>query len=277
MQRIGNILMQGSLGLGALATIAKISLFTVDGGYRAVMFDRFRGVLPEVRGEGMHIRIPFIQKPTMYEVRTRYANIQSETGSRDLQTVVLTLRMLYRPVAEQLPTIHSRLGPDYDERILPSIGNEVLKSVVAQYDAGELITQRELVSTKVREALTTRAADFNINLDDVSITHLSFSPEFTQAIESKQVAQQEAERSKYIVAKAEQEKKAAVIRATGEADAAKLLGEAMLSGRGFLELRKIEAARDIAETLARSRNVTYIPTTGILLNLPTGVPRPQSQ
>jgi len=277
LQRIGNALMQGSIGLGLLVTIAKTSLFTVEGGYRAVMFDRFRGVLPEVRGEGMHIKIPIIQKPTMYEVRTRYANIQSETGSRDLQTVVLTLRMLYRPVAESLPTIHSRLGPDYDERILPSIGNEVLKSVVAQYDAGELITQRELVSTKVREALTTRAADFNINLDDVSITHLSFSPEFTQAIESKQVAQQEAERSKYIVAKAEQEKKAAVIRATGEADAAKLLGEAMQSGRGFLELRKIEAARDIAETLARSRNVTYIPASGILLNLPTGVPRPQPQ
>jgi len=265
------------LVVGSAATVAKFALFTVDGGYRAVMFDRFRGVLPEVRGEGMHVKIPFIQKPTLYEVRTRYANIQSETGSRDLQTVVLTLRMLYRPVSESLPILHSRLGPDYDERILPSIGNEVLKSVVAQYDAGELITQRELVSTKVREALTTRASDFNVILDDISITHMSFSPEFTQAIEAKQVAQQEAERSKYIVAKAEQEKKAAIIRASGEADAARLIGEAMQSGRGFIELRKIEAARDIAETLSRSRNVTYIPTSGgnVLLNLPMGAPRPQ--
>jgi len=275
--RAGNALAFVSLVVGSAATVAKFALFTVDGGYRAVMFDRFRGVLPEVRGEGMHVKIPFIQKPTLYEVRTRYANIQSETGSRDLQTVVLTLRMLYRPVSESLPILHSRLGPDYDERILPSIGNEVLKSVVAQYDAGELITQRELVSTKVREALTTRASDFNVILDDISITHMSFSPEFTQAIEAKQVAQQEAERSKYIVAKAEQEKKAAIIRASGEADAARLIGEAMQSGRGFIELRKIEAARDIAETLSRSRNVTYIPTSGgnVLLNLPMGAPRPQ--
>jgi len=278
LQNLGNLLMRTGISLGVLISVAKASLFTVEGGYRAVMWDRFRGVLPQVRGEGIHFKVPLIQKPTMYEVRTRFANIPSETGSKDLQTVVLTLRMLYRPVAEALPIIHSKLGPDYDEKILPSIGNEVLKSVVAQYDAGELITQRETVSIKVREALTTRAADFNLILDDVSITHLSFSPEFTQAIEAKQVAQQEAERSKYIVAKSEQEKKAAVIRASGEAEAAKLIGEAMESGVGFIELRKIEAYRDIAEILSRSRNVTYLPNGGnVLLNLPTGVPRPQQQ
>jgi len=277
LSQFGNLVSRASAGLGVVFVIAKTSLFTVEAGHRAVMFDRFRGILPEVRGEGMHIKIPFIQKPVMYEVRTRYANIQSETGSKDLQTVVLTLRMLYRPIAETLPLIHQRLGPDYDERALPSIGNEVLKSVVAQYDAGELITQREMVSTKVREGLTTRAADFNICLDDVSITHLSFSPEFTQAIESKQVAQQEAERYKFIVIKADQEKKAAVIRASGEAEAATLIGSAMQSGRGFIELRKIEAAKDVAEILSKSRNVTYLPSGGnVLLNVPTGIPRPQS-
>lgn len=62
----------------------------------------------------------------------------------------------------------------------------MLKAVVAQYDAGELITQRENVSRKVREALVERAAYFGIQLDDVAITHLAFSPEYTQSIESKQ-------------------------------------------------------------------------------------------
>jgi prohibitin 1 len=279
LQRIGQFFMSGSIGLGVLAGFAKACLFTVDGGHRAVMWDRIRGVLiNDVRGEGMHFKIPFIQKTTMYEVRTRFANIQSETGSRDLQTVVLTLRMLYRPLPEKLPIIHQNYGPDYDERILPSIGNEVLKSVVAKYDAGELITQREFVSTNVREVLTERAAEFNIILDDVSITHLSFSPEFTQAIEAKQVAQQEAERAKYVVSKSEQEKLAAVIRASGEAEAAKLIGQGMKLGNGFIELRKIEALKEIADILSRSRNVTYLPNnTSMLLNIPGGVPRPQQQ
>jgi prohibitin 1 len=66
--------------------------------------------------------------------------IHSTTGTRDLQTVDLSLRLLYRPIEEKLPEILNNLGIDYDERVLPSIGNEVLKSVVAQYNADQLLT-----------------------------------------------------------------------------------------------------------------------------------------
>eukprot|EP01114_Cavostelium_apophysatum_P012767 TRINITY_DN2933_c0_g1_i2.p1 TRINITY_DN2933_c0_g1~~TRINITY_DN2933_c0_g1_i2.p1 ORF type:complete len:308 (+),score=54.88 TRINITY_DN2933_c0_g1_i2:61-924(+) len=252
-------LIKWTLGAGTALSAAYTSFFTVDGGHRAVIFDRFSGVKPETKGEGLNFIIPFIQYPFIYETRTRYTNIASETGSKDLQTVGVNLRLLFRPEAHHLATIHSQLGPDYDERVLPSISNEVLKAVVAQYDAGELITQRENVSLKIREALTQRASEFNICLDDVSITHVSFSPEFTTAIESKQVAQQEAERSKFLVAKAEQEKKASIIRASGEAEAARLIIDAIQGGPGFIELRRVEAMREISDTLSKSRNIVWLP------------------
>ena len=96
-----------------------------------------------------------------------------------------------------------------------TIGNEVLKSVVAHYNAEELLSKREQVSLAIRLALVERAAKFNLILDDVSITHLTFGKEFAKAIEHKQVAQQEAETQTYVVAKADQERKAAIIRAEG--------------------------------------------------------------
>ena len=106
---------------------------TVDGGQAAVMFDRFRGVLPVAVGEGTHFLIPFIQNPTVYDIRTRPRSITSVTGTKDLQQVNLTLRVLCRPDVDKLSTIHMNLGPDYDERVLPSIGNEVGLVTAAQF------------------------------------------------------------------------------------------------------------------------------------------------
>jgi prohibitin 2 len=108
---------------------------------------------------------------------------------------------------------------------LPSIVNEVSKAVIAQYNAAELLTKREAVSNLIRQMLVRRAADFSIMLDDVSITHLAFSKEYTAAVEAKQVAQQDAERSKYIVERAVQEKKSIIIKAQGEAKSAELIGK----------------------------------------------------
>jgi prohibitin 1 len=87
-----------------------------------------------------------------------------------------------------------------------------------------------------------------------------FSKEFTTAIESKQVAQQEAERSKFVVMLAEQEKQAAVILAEGESQAAQLISQALREGgTGMIEVKRIDAAKEIAETLSQSRNVIYLP------------------
>lgn len=129
------------LGMGAMGTMMsaylgyKSVLYYVEPGHRAIKFHRVFGVQSTVYNAGYNVKLPWFERPIIYDIKTHPRVISSVTGSKDLQMVNVKMRVLVRPNSACLPELYRYLGMDYDGRVLPSIGNEVLKSVIARYSA----------------------------------------------------------------------------------------------------------------------------------------------
>ncbi len=260
-------LLRAAVVTGALGYGAYKSVVIVQPGHMGVVYNRIGGLEQKARlQEGLNFVVPFFQRANIFDVRVRSQVVNTSSGSKDLQMVQISLRVLFRPNNEKLPTVYRFLGKDYDQRVLPSIVNEIVKAVVARYNASELIMKRDTVSRMVKSQLQERAKDFEIIVDDVAISHIAFSKDYTAAVEAKQVAQQDSERAAYIVEKAMQEKRATVIKAEGEAKSAELIGKAVRENPAFIQLRRIDAAREVASVITQSNNKVFLNSDALMLN-----------
>ncbi|KAL6959814.1 hypothetical protein U1Q18_039966 [Sarracenia purpurea var. burkii] len=244
----------------ATGAVEHSCIYKVDGGNRAVVYDHYRGVLDETVREGYHIVVHWLQEYIMFDTRYTPHTFSTVARTKDLQMVELVVTFLYRPEVSHLTTIYRTLGPSYDEVVFPSIGDDVTKAAVAEFHADELITDSPRVLSIIREKMNTRAKDFNIVIDNVAMLHISFNDVFQKAVDEKMVEQQEVKRSKLLIAKAQEEKRAEIILAQGESKCAQLISDATKAyGIDFLELKRIKTLKEILYILSNNPNVSYLP------------------
>ena len=225
-----------------LAVITAMNTFTiVDAGHTGVVVTMGK-VKEGVLQEGIHAKIPFIQKVVKIDNRIRKLEVNTEAFSKDLQSVNTVLAINYRVDTSKSNSIYKNIGADYETVLVTPAVNEVLKAITSTYTAEESVTNRVLISDGLIEGLNEKLNEIGLYVTDVNIIDFQFSEAFITAIEEKQVAQQKLLKAetekKTAITNAEAEAEAVKIKAKGEAEANKLVNASLTDK--VIENKKIE-------------------------------------
>jgi regulator of protease activity HflC (stomatin/prohibitin superfamily) len=211
-----------------LITLFLTPFVIVNAGERGVLME-FGKVQNIILGEGIHVIIPVVNTVEKLSVRVQNQEISAEASSKDLQDVFTDVALNWHILPEEANAIFQEIGNENNviQRIINPAIEEVLKAVMAKYTAEEIVTKRGEVKSAVDQALTTRLRSYHLAVDDISLVHVHFSEQFSEAVEAKQIAEQEAKRAEFLALKASKEAEAKVNLARGEAEANSLLRDGL--------------------------------------------------
>ncbi len=221
-----------NLKIGLYATGGMILILTaiifkpfviVNAGERGVIM-RFGKVENQVLDEGIHPIIPIVTSVKTLSVRVQKTDIKGEAASKDLQQITAELVLNWHIDPSQANKVYQTIGDE--EQIINGIISpaiiEVLKASMAKKTAEEIITKRTELKDEIDDFLKNRLKNYGLIVDDVSLVNFAFSPEFTKAIEAKQIAEQQAKQAEFTALKAAKDAQATINTAKGQAEAQKL-------------------------------------------------------
>ena len=232
-KNIGKYILIGLIIIFVLIFLFRIYI-VVDPGEKAVIFNKATGNLRVTPNEGFYFLVPLIEEPTVYDMKARtytmsIATLEGEVKGDDSlqaltadgQTVLLDISVRYHPDGDNLDKLHRRLGVDFVNKVLRPQVRSIVRMIVSEYPVLDVYSgKRMLIQAEIEKRLRDSFKKNFIICEEVLLRNVQFSNEFQQAIENKQIAQQEAQRMKYVLEKQELEKKRKIIEAEGESEVA---------------------------------------------------------
>lgn len=240
-KNIKKIVVVGMTVLAVVIIFMLNPLVVVDAGERGVVLNwgAFQGQIME---PGLHVRVPFMQEVVKINVQTEKIEIKdSEAYSHDLQIVTVQSALTYNIDPKEVGLLYAEIGPSYEEKIITPSLEASVKQVYAQYTAEELLSKRSQVQEEIEQSFKKTIEGKHIIVQHYALVNESFSPEFENAIEQKQIAEQSALKAKNDLDRITIESEQRVTQAKAEAEAIKIQAEAIQQqgGAEYVQLQAI--------------------------------------
>jgi prohibitin 2 len=269
-KNIGKSVLIGLFVILILIFMFKIYI-VVDPGEKAVIFNKATGNLRVTPNEGFYFLVPLIEQPTVYDMRARtytmsIATLEGELKGDDSlqaltsdgQNVLLDISVRYHPDADNLDKLHRRLGVDYVNKVLRPQVRSIVRMIVSEYPVLDVYSgKRMLIQSEIEKSLRESFKKNFIICEEVLLRNVQFSTEFQQAIENKQIAQQQAQAMKYVLEKQEMEKTRKIIEATGEAEALRLKGKALAENPLLVQYEYIKLLSPNIQAIITDQNAIF--------------------
>ena len=172
-----------------LVVFVSASYVVIPAGHTGVALT-FGKVEDTVLKEGLHFKVPFVQKIAVMDNRIVKLDVNTEAFSKDLQTITTVVAVNYHVGKENSQTVYKNVGLNFEEVLITPAVNEVLKAVTAKYTAVELVSSRAEVSMLLDDGLNEKLNNYGIFINELNIINWDFSEEYINAVEAKQVAEQ---------------------------------------------------------------------------------------
>ena len=224
--------------LFALVVFVLLNSIVIVGSGKSGVVVTLGAVRDEILTEGIHFKIPFVQKVIEIDNRTKKIQVDASAASKDLQTVTCEVAVNYKVINSFSSSIYKNVGRDYEDIIIAPAIQESIKAVTAQFTAEELITQRQIVSDKIKEILAAKIGSYGMSVEVFNIVDFNFSAEFNAAVEAKQTAEQNALKAQQDLARIEIEAKQKVVQAQAEAESIRLIQDTLSSSPEYIDYIK---------------------------------------
>jgi len=269
-QKLGNSisLIIGGIVLAAVLSTAAAGTVFVETQQRGVVITAVGsgGIRPEPLESGLHWIIPVAEQVRIYDV-SRQTYTMSATASegtvsgddsiqartRDGQQVSFDASVIYQPDPLRIVALHQTWQDRYEDQVVRPLARGILRDMASQYGVEELVsTKRAELEQKITEEFTKKLAEQNLILIDFVLRNISFSEAYAQAVEQKQIAEQQAQQAQFVVEQRKQEAEQARQVAQGAADAVVIAAEADAKARVIQAQAEAEAMRAISAALAEN-------------------------
>ncbi len=213
---------------------------------------------------GLHIVMPIVQHVATIDTRVQPHQFQEiDAASAEYQTVKLTGVMNYHVDGQFASDLYQRVGTDFASKVIDPAFNDFIKTVVPAYKVDAILGARDEIRAKAKEALAANLAQYHIIVDDIYIANIAFSDAFQQAIEAKQVAQQQVQTEQQILAQKKIQAEQAVAQAQGQADSTVALAN------GQAQANKVLAA-SLSDQILQYQYIQKLTDKIQVMLLPTG-------